>query len=155
MFVFGVGKNGATVDGDGGRVFIPTNGDESIRVKIAISVRSDKVSREVWMPPGKTVEVKLDTGADTTCLSSKWMLRLGLKEDEADAVVPVTVANGEIVDARRKYARFRVSGFAEPIVVPICYSPKFREDLFVLSLAALANYFGIALSAEKCVLFEY
>lgn len=146
--------SGWSVEGNGGLSFPHGGARDVLRPQIEIKVLSDKVAaREVWLPYDKHLNARLDTGADVTCINSQWMWRLGLKEDRTDVVRMVTVSNGRRVEGRRKRIRIRVRGYHEAIIIPIVYSPKFRDDLFVMSLAAIAPYFGVALSCESAVLF--
>jgi hypothetical protein len=88
-----------------------------------------------------------------TSLSSQWMLRLGLKEEPPDPRVPVQLSGKKQITVRRKHVTIQVMGFPDRQVIPIQYSPEFRDDLIVISLAALSPYFSILLTEENTILF--
>jgi len=83
------------------------------------------------------------------------MLQLGLREEESDRKVVTTAADGKQVFARQKSVCMKIEGFEEKVLIPINYSRDFREDLIVLSLAALTPFYGVVLTDQFTVLYSW
>jgi hypothetical protein len=110
------------------------------------------IDKERWFPSQATVGVKLDTGADVTCMHSNWIRNLALKPDKSEATC-VTAMNGETVIAYRKFASVRIAGIFERITIPILFSDGFRENLINFSMKALVDHYGVVLNEERTILF--
>jgi hypothetical protein len=170
---------GVRVEGSGGLVFPHDRStfseggalESSLRPNIDLQVLSEGRHR-VWCPIGKMIRVKLDTGADHTCLHTETLLSLGLRNEISDTkgkfsiwrilgrgeetknITKLVDASGNRIPSHGKFVTIRISGFHEYIFpIWVNYSRRFRPNLFNISLGALAPYFRIVLTDAATLVF--
>jgi hypothetical protein len=148
-----------------------TPGSLSVLPYIEMRFRSERWND--WSPtldrPARPV--KLDTGAEESCMSTAVMRVLGISEDRADVryfpdwLLPGFFERrpdpGERVygvgktsyGVKRKDVRLKNQGVDRTFLVPFLYSPAFRDDFLVVSLGAIVEHFNMLLTEEQTVLF--